>query len=102
MFDFLCDLPLVITGPAIIGSLCLFAIGGLLLVRRRVLPRLRIHVEDSEFIGAMMQCVLGTFWDLLDLGPSGVTSRLSMARNCVRRLQGWGDVGTSRQGLVIV
>src|SRR5678816_1314793 len=47
-----------ITGPAIIASLCLFAIGGLVVVRRRVLPRLRIHVEDSEFTGAMMQCVM--------------------------------------------
>ena len=31
---------------------------GLLVVRRRVLPRLRIHVEDSEFTGAMVQCVM--------------------------------------------
>ena len=58
MFEFLFDWPLLITGPAIIGTLCLFANGGLLLVRRRVLPRLRIHVEDSEFTGAMMQCVM--------------------------------------------
>lgn len=58
MFEFLFDLPLVISGPAIIAGLCLFAVGGLLVVRRRVLPRLRIHVEDSEFTGAMMQCVM--------------------------------------------
>jgi hypothetical protein len=58
MFEFLFDLPLAITGPAILGSLCLFALGGLLLVRRRVLPRLRIRAEDSEFTGAMMQCVM--------------------------------------------
>jgi hypothetical protein len=58
MFEFLFDLPLVITGPAIVASLCLFAVVGLLVVRRWVLPRLRIHVEDSEFTGAMMQCVM--------------------------------------------
>jgi hypothetical protein len=58
MFEFLFDLPLLITGPAIVGSLCLFAVVGLLVVRRRVLPRLRIHVEDSEFTGAIMQCVM--------------------------------------------
>ena len=58
MFESLFDRPLLIIGPAIIGTLCLFANGGLLLVRRRVLPRLRIHVEDSEFTGAMMQCVM--------------------------------------------
>jgi len=58
MLEFLFDLPLVICGPAIVGLLCLFAIGGLLLVRRRVLPRLRIRVEDSEFSGALVQCVM--------------------------------------------
>ena len=58
MVDSLFNLPLVVTGPAIIVTLCLFAIGGLLLVRRRVLPRLRIRVEDSEFSGAMLQCVM--------------------------------------------
>ena len=58
MFEALFDLPLLITGPAIVGSLCLFAVAGLTVVRRRVLPRLRIHVEDSEFTGAMMQSVM--------------------------------------------
>ena len=58
MFEFIFDLPLLITGPAIVGSLCAFAVGGLLVVRRRVLPRLRIHVEDSEFSGGMMQCIM--------------------------------------------
>jgi hypothetical protein len=58
MLDFLFDLPLLITGPAIIASLCLFAIGGLRLVRRRVLPRLQIHAHDSEFSGAMVQSVM--------------------------------------------
>jgi hypothetical protein len=58
MFEFLFDLPLVVTGPAIIAILCLFAIGGLTLVRRHVLPRLRITVADSEFSGALVQSVM--------------------------------------------
>jgi hypothetical protein len=58
MPDLLFDLPLLITGPAIIGSLCLFAVVGLLVVRRRVLPRLRVHTADSEFSGALVQCVM--------------------------------------------
>jgi hypothetical protein len=58
MLEFLFDLPLLITGPAIVGSLCLFALVGMLLVRRRVLPRLRIQVEDSEFSGSMLQSVM--------------------------------------------
>jgi hypothetical protein len=36
MLEFLFDLPLVITGPAMVGSLCLFGLAGLVLVRRRV------------------------------------------------------------------
>jgi hypothetical protein len=58
MFDRLFDLPLTISGPAIILALCLFAIGGLTFVRRRVLPRWRVRSEDSEFTGAMVQAVL--------------------------------------------
>lgn len=52
------DIPLWIAGLVIIGALCLFAVVGLLLVRRRVLPRLRIDGGDSEFTGSMMQSVM--------------------------------------------
>ena len=58
MLESLFDLPLLITGPAIVGSLCLFAVAGLLVVRRRLLPRLRIRVEDSEFSGSMVQSIM--------------------------------------------
>jgi hypothetical protein len=58
MLEFLFDLPLVVTGPAMLILLCLFAIGGLLLVRRRILPRLRITVADSEFSGTLVQSVM--------------------------------------------
>jgi hypothetical protein len=58
MLEFLFDLPLLITGTAILGMLCLFALGGLLVVRRRVLPRLRIDVGDSEFSGSLVQSVM--------------------------------------------
>jgi len=47
-----------IAGPVIIGALCLFAVVGLLLVRRRLLPRLRVASADSEFTGAMLQSVM--------------------------------------------
>lgn len=57
MFEFLFDYPLV-TGVAIIVALCVYAVVGLLLVRRRVLPRLRIEQADSEFTGAMLQSVM--------------------------------------------
>src|SRR3954471_8926776 len=58
MSETLFDLPLWIVGSAIILLLCLFAVVGLLGVRRRVLPRLRVHSEDSEFSGAMLQSVM--------------------------------------------
>jgi hypothetical protein len=57
MPDILFDLPLAVTGPMIIGGLCLSAIIGLLLVRHFVLPRLRIHIDDSQFSGSMVLCV---------------------------------------------
>jgi uncharacterized protein DUF4239 len=58
MFESLFDLPLWIAGLVIIGTLCLFAVGGLLLIRRRVLPRLHVVGTDSEFTGAMLQSVM--------------------------------------------
>ena len=56
--DSIFDMPLAITGPVIILSLCAFAVVGLLLVRRFVLPRLLIRSADSEFSGTMVQSVM--------------------------------------------
>jgi hypothetical protein len=58
MLEFFFDLPLAISGPAIVATLCLFGLAGMLFVRRRVLPRLRVRIEDSEFSGAMLQSVM--------------------------------------------
>ena len=58
MFEKFFDVSLWIAGPVIIGALCLFAVVGLLLVRRRLLPRLRVANADSEFTGAMLQSVM--------------------------------------------
>lgn len=58
MFEFLFDTPLLIAGPVIVVSLCSFGLVGLLVVRRGVLPRLRIHDSDSGFCGAMQQAVM--------------------------------------------
>ena len=58
MFESLFDIPLWIAGLVILATLCAFAVVGLLLVRLRFLPRLRIQEGDSEFTGAMMQSVL--------------------------------------------
>jgi len=58
MFDSLFDTPLLIAGVVIIGSLCLFAVVGLALVRRFILPRLRVDIEDSEYAGAILQSIM--------------------------------------------
>src|SRR3954453_16971325 len=52
------DAPLVILGPAIIGSLAITALIFLLLVRRFVLPHLRVTEADSEFSGAVVQSIM--------------------------------------------
>lgn len=58
MFDFLFDLPLVISCLVIVGLLGIFAITGMAMVRRHVLPRLRVNAIDSEFTGAMVQAIM--------------------------------------------
>jgi len=58
MFESFFDLPLSIVGPAIIVMLWLFAVVGLTLSRRFVLPRLRVHSHDSDFSGSLLQSVM--------------------------------------------
>lgn len=58
MFESVFDLPLALTGPVIILGLCAFGLGGLVLVRRQLLPRLRVVTADSEFTGAMVQAIM--------------------------------------------
>jgi hypothetical protein len=58
MPDSLFRLPLLISGGLIIGCLCAYSLLGLALVRRFVLPRLRVSGDDSDFTGAMVQAVM--------------------------------------------
>lgn len=58
MIENMFNLPLFLTGPAIILSLVTFGLAGLLTVRRFVLPHLRIKIEDSEFSSALLQSVM--------------------------------------------
>jgi len=52
------DAPLIILAPAVIGSLSVTSLVSMLLVRRYVLPRMRVKESDSEFVGAMVQSVM--------------------------------------------
>jgi amino acid transporter len=58
MFDFLYDLHLVVVGAAILMLLCAFALGGLAIFSRYILPRLKLGPEESVFTSAMMQAVM--------------------------------------------
>jgi Protein of unknown function (DUF4239) len=58
MFDFLFDLHLVVVGAAILIVLCAFALGGLGIFSRYILPRLKLGPEESVFTSAMMQAVM--------------------------------------------
>jgi hypothetical protein len=58
MPEFIFDLPLSVSGSVLVAALCVFAVGGLLLVRRGVMPHLQIQVEDSEFTGSLMQSIM--------------------------------------------
>src|SRR5436305_12119132 len=58
MFESFFALPLLLTGAIIIGSLSVYGVVGLILVRRYILPRLQIEDADSDFCGAMQQAVM--------------------------------------------
>jgi hypothetical protein len=77
MFESVFDLPLAIAGPVIILSLCAYSVIGLLAVRHRLLPRLRIRVEDSEFSGTMVQSVMVFYGLAVALIAVGVTEGYS-------------------------
>lgn len=58
MPDFLFHVPLPVAGCLIIGSLCAYSLIGLILVRRFIIPRLKISQDDSDFTGALVQAVM--------------------------------------------
>ena len=58
MFDFLFDLHLAIVGAAILILLCAFALGGLAIFSRYILPRLKLGPDESVFTSAMMQAIM--------------------------------------------
>jgi Protein of unknown function (DUF4239) len=58
MFDFLFDLHLAVVGAAILILLCAFALSGLAIFSRYILPRLKLGPEESVFTSAMMQAVM--------------------------------------------
>ena len=58
MLGLVFDTPLLIIGPVLVVIMGFLATVGLLVMRRRVLPRLRVTAEDGEFINTMVQSVM--------------------------------------------
>jgi hypothetical protein len=83
MPDSVFNVSLWIVGPLIIGSLSAFGIVGLLVVRRYILPRLKIRDEDTEFTGAMMQSVMVFYGLALALIAVAVSQTYSDASKIV-------------------
>jgi hypothetical protein len=52
------DLPLTLVCFALIAGFTAAAFAGLLVVRKVLLPKLRVRIEDSEFIGTMVQAIM--------------------------------------------
>ena len=55
---FIFDIPLLIAGPLLVVLISALAVGGLLFVRRRVLPRLRFTEEDAIFSSTMLLAIM--------------------------------------------
>ncbi|MGH8622378.1 MAG: DUF4239 domain-containing protein, partial [Burkholderiales bacterium] len=58
MFDFIFDIPLLITGIVLVVVMSSLAAAGLFFVRRRVLPRLRFTEEDAVFGSTMLLSIM--------------------------------------------
>jgi hypothetical protein len=58
MFGWVFDVPLWIAGPALVALLGGISLAGLLAVRARILPRIRISAEDSHFVGPLVHSIM--------------------------------------------
>jgi hypothetical protein len=58
MSNYFFELPLLVTGPAIVGFLVIYSVVGLVMVRRYALPRMKFNDDDSNFGSGMVQAVM--------------------------------------------
>jgi Protein of unknown function (DUF4239) len=64
MFNWVFDVPLWVAGPLLVILLGGFSLAGLLIVRKRVLPKMRVTSEDSHFVGPMVHSIM-VFYGLI-------------------------------------
>jgi hypothetical protein len=58
MVDAFFKLPLLVTGPIIVGFLCTYSVVGMLLVRRYAIPRMKYNENDSNYGSGMVQAIM--------------------------------------------
>jgi len=83
MFTWVFDLPLWIAGPVIVLLLGGFALFGLLIVRKRVLPKMNVTHQDSHFIGTLVHSVMVFYGLVLALIAVNVFETYSEASRIV-------------------
>jgi len=83
MFGWVFDVPLWIAGPVLVLLLSGISISVLLLVRKRILPRLRMTGEDSHFIGPMVHSIMVFYGLVLALIAVNVFETYSKASEIV-------------------
>src|SRR6266478_4724003 len=107
MLESLFDLPLLIAGPIIVGSLCLYGVIGLSIVRRYILPQLRSQDSYSDFTGAMLQAVMVFYglavaliavsvWQSYSDAARISSQEATAAAALYRDLSGFADAATRR------
>ena len=85
MLDLVFDIPLLIVGPVVVVLMGSLAAAGLLFVRRRVLPRLRITEEDGVFVSTMVHSVMVFYALTVALIAISVWEKYSEAGTASRR-----------------
>ena len=81
MFQWVFDLPMLVSGPAIVAVLILFSLIGLRLTRRYLLSWMRIDPQDVDFAGGMVQAVITMYGLILALTAVNVWQTYNNVRN---------------------
>ena len=104
MLDFLFSLPLWLLAVVLNAWLMAFALVGLWLVRRHVLPKMRLSYDDAYFAAAVVQSVMMLYGLIAALTAVGVWQKYSQVSDTVSAEASaitslWRDVGGYPQPL---
>jgi hypothetical protein len=85
MFDFVFNIPLLVTGILLVSVISTLAALGLVFVRRRILPRLRLTEEDAIFSSTMLLSIMVFYGLMVALIAISVWERHSETERVVSR-----------------